>query len=504
MPDRRVLLLIVDGLTWNVVEKAVRRGRLRFFAQLADRGVMRPCSSIFPSITPAATASLVTGASPRQHGVQGAFWYDRARNDVEYFGDSLRVILREGFSDFVDDYLRSLNDDLLQTPTLFELADERGWKSACVNLMWRRGGQRHPVDAPLLMKLLPGVKVDGEIAGPDWLCLGEFVDVDLPGAERVKFPTGPQRRFGFNDDATLAQLRRISKSEVDPDLTVAYFPDNDFDSHDLGPDEAVATLEKLDHALAEHADRFGGVDAWLEQTAIVVVGDHGHDDLAPDPAEREIKLDELLSDYQQTPAGASWRDGDELMVCPNMRAAQVCFREGPPEHWDALLEKLFADERVDQAIYRADDSAEKFVVCKAGARPLTFWQATPDDRDAVTDPRGDRWMFEGDLASVGASVGPQSRLVYGDYPDALRRIYDGSPSRQGSLWLTAKPGHEFVVAGTTAHQRGSHGSLHRSDSESVLIAAGLPDSASIADYPSITDVAGLCLATIGDDAQVVA
>lgn len=70
------------------------------------------CVTIFPSITPAATTSIVTGAYPSEHGIAGASWYDQEREEVAYYGDDFWVIARR-FGEFVRDFLierRALGD----------------------------------------------------------------------------------------------------------------------------------------------------------------------------------------------------------------------------------------------------------------------------------------------------------------------------------------------------------------------------------------------------------
>ena len=80
--------------------------------------------SIFPSITPAATSTIATGAYPVEHGIAGASWYDQARDEVAYYGDDFWVIAREGFGNFINDFLLRLNGDRLKAPTLENLIEQ--------------------------------------------------------------------------------------------------------------------------------------------------------------------------------------------------------------------------------------------------------------------------------------------------------------------------------------------------------------------------------------------
>lgn len=69
----KVLLVVIDAATPHVVCPAIRTGRLPTLQRLADAGTLHEASvSIFPSITPAATTSIITGAYPAEHGIAGA------------------------------------------------------------------------------------------------------------------------------------------------------------------------------------------------------------------------------------------------------------------------------------------------------------------------------------------------------------------------------------------------------------------------------------------------
>ena len=73
---KKVLLIIIDALASRVVQPALNSNRLPNFNRLYEAATLRSESiSIFPSITPAATSSLITGVYPQKHGISGAYWY---------------------------------------------------------------------------------------------------------------------------------------------------------------------------------------------------------------------------------------------------------------------------------------------------------------------------------------------------------------------------------------------------------------------------------------------
>ncbi len=501
---KRVLFIVVDALASRVVLPALDRGELPHLAQIIEHGVLAPESvAIFPSITPAATASLITGVYPSQHGIAGAYWYDRQENDVAYYGDDFWVVLKEGFGTFFDDFLVRLNNERLRHDTGFELVEKHGLKAACLNYLWFRGSTQHEAYTPLLLRLLPGVSSRKLIPGPQMLSLGDFVtsqEVKAAGDDSwLATEGGAFRRFGFSDATTADYLMQIAKADAFPDFTLAYFPDNDFESHSVGPEDALPVLKRFDETLGQLMDVYGGCAAMLEQMAIVITGDHSQCDLYDDVQAARISLDDVLSDYHLAAAGRPWDTDDELMVCPNMRAAQIYVRRDADVNRSRLVETLLGEQRIDQVIWFEGDDAPQYCVATADRGRLRFWRG--EAGDSATDSYGTRWRWEGSLAAVDARL-DEGKLTFADYPNAFERIAGGFFEISGDLWVTARPGCEFAVPETTTHPGGSHGSLHALDSLSPLIVGGLPATMEVPQQPRSVDVLPLCLQILGIDFEL--
>ena len=287
--------------------------------------------TIFPSITPAATTTIITGAYPAEHGIAGASWYDAAREEVAYYGDDFWVIAREGLGDFVNDFLLRLNGDRLRAPTLFELIERSGRTAACLNYLVFRGNYPHRVDMPGVMAALPGVPLSETVEGPSHLALGDFVRGCTSAGRRLAKRGGLLHRFGMDDESTGALLRDLMGNEGLPDFTVAYFADNDYRSHKVGPVAALPVIERIDRMLGDAFEAAGGLERVLSDTTVIVTSDHGHCDVLADRAASVIHLDRLLGDFRQAKLGRRWRARDEVMICPNMRAAQIYVREPSPD-----------------------------------------------------------------------------------------------------------------------------------------------------------------------------
>jgi len=513
---KHVLLIVVDALSSRVIRPAVEEGRLPNFRRLIEAGHANwECLSIFPSITPAATSSICTGKYPSGHHVMGAHYYDREEDRVFYFGDDFWVVLDRGFKDFFTDFLRVLNHECLEAPTLFEELEAQGRSCASVNYLIYQGTHPYRVDVPWLLRLFPGVPSHAEVKGPQTLTLGDFVASMAKDEANEDFdaPGGVFRRFGFSDETTGEHLLQLAERGL-PDFTLAYFPDNDFDSHAEGPQQAVKTVTKVDHLLGNLFERGGGFDSFLENTAIIITGDHSQSAVNSRDDDLAINLDDVLQDFQTTPAGEPWRDGNELMICPNLRVAQVYLREELLSKAAEIANRILSEDRVDQVILkqgRPGAPDPHYVVRTADRGRLEFWPAASGDEDKarrVSDEFGNTWHVTGDLAAVDARVAEDEsnhQLEYGDYPNALERIAESFDGRYaGDLWVTARLGHEFTLPRTSGHpDGGSHGSLHREDSVSPLIIAGsgamqTANELSLVERPvRSVDVAPLCRRLLG-------
>jgi hypothetical protein len=493
----KVLLVVIDAATPHVVCPAIQTGRLPTMQRLAKIGDMHQASAtIFPSITPAATTTIITGAYPAEHGIAGASWFDAAREEIAYYGDDFWVILRQGFGCFVNDFLLRLNGDRLHAPTLFEMVERAGRSAACLNYLVFKGSYPHKVNMPGLMTALPGVPFTETVEGPSLLSLGDFVGTHTPHGHKLDQKAGLLHRFGMDDASTGAMLRDLAEKNALPDLTVAYFADNDYRSHEVGPVAALPVVEAVDRMLGEAFDAAGGLDRFLQHTAVVITSDHGHCDVLGDST-AAIHLDQLLGDFRQADLGRAWRPSDEIMICPNMRAAQIYVRQVTPEIIQRIVAAVLMDSRVDQVIWRSELTAGT-----GGYTVLTHRGRIEFARGAslhnTVDDFGSLWHWRGEAAALGIEQDGRA-LRFHDYPNAFERIAGVLDlDKSGEIWVTTMPGCEFEVPGGKAHVGGaSHGALHQLDSLSPVIVAGGAAPSRLPDTMRSLDIAPLCMKILG-------
>jgi len=67
-------------------------------------------------------------------------------------------------------------------------------------------------------------------------------------------------------------------------------------------------------------DCAGSMEKVLQDTYVIITSDHGHCEILADRDCAAICLDQQLDEFRQATLGTPWKDGDEVMICPNMRA----------------------------------------------------------------------------------------------------------------------------------------------------------------------------------------
>ncbi|MCL6438602.1 MAG: alkaline phosphatase family protein, partial [Rubrobacteraceae bacterium] len=116
-----VLLLVLDGIRPDVLRDAIEDGAAPALGALARAGeAVWDGVSVFPSITPAATAAIATGCPPAQSGILGHAWYDREEGRLIVYGAMTETVIRSGPIKVFHNNVYRLNRDDLLVPTIFE------------------------------------------------------------------------------------------------------------------------------------------------------------------------------------------------------------------------------------------------------------------------------------------------------------------------------------------------------------------------------------------------
>jgi hypothetical protein len=470
------LLLVLDGIRPDVLRAAIRDGEAPTLGALAERGeAVWDAASVFPSITPAATAAIVTGEHPAGSGIYGHAWYNEAEDRIVIYGAMTETVITSGPLQVLHNNVWRMNRDDLYADTIFERLHEIGVEGACVNFPIRRGPYRHRVRMKSLESMANvGELLDTTVSGPREYYMGDlFYSRDL-GLHGRKGSGGLRRQVGMNDEYAARVGAALLKEKAEP-FTLVYFFEGDSLAHHEGLAAQRRYVGALDGYVKGMLEAGGGLERVIEEYAVLVVSDHGHTPLLPE--RRYVRLDGIMGERTATGARARLRPKVGVLVVPNGRAALVYLKGGVDR--GRVIDDLLGRRGVDLATY---EEAGWVVVRKPG-RKLRFRPGA-----GQKDPAGRSWELVGDAGALDLRVSSET-LVYGDYPDALERLWGSvRSSRAGDVVLSASPGYTFGEVNGNFHKQSDHGSLHADDSNVFSIGLGLPAPRRITDVaPTILD-----------------
>ncbi len=428
MPAKKLVLIVIDGLTPAVLEQAVEERAAPALAFLAEHGDYRRAVTTFPSLTPVCLSSLATGAHPDVHHIPHLVWYHAAERRLVEYGSSFGAIRAAGTTRSIRDAIFNLNAQHLSPDavTVFESLDDAGLETAAVNMVCYRGRSRHRAT-------LPGVSQS--VYGPRRFFYFNLFESDVTGA-----PLAVRTRSRGSVDEYAARVGRWLVTRDGFDFFLFYLPDYDFASHASGPDGARAALERTDRAVGALLEAAGGPDAFLERYAVLVCSDHGQTNVS-----EAVRLEDAFADFTLLRPG---RDGAraQLAVTASNRAAMVYALPGAGAEPAQLARRAEHTPGVEVVLFR-------------------------EENEAVARRRGEEVRFAPNNGGF-ALRGDEALL---QYPDALERAWAALANpNAGDLIVSAAPGFEFVDLGGRHHAGGgSHGSLEAGDSEVPMLAVGL-------------------------------
>jgi Type I phosphodiesterase / nucleotide pyrophosphatase len=437
---KKLVLIVIDGLTPSVFEHAVEGTKTPALSLLAAHGSYRRALSTFPSLTPVCASSIATGAHPDVHRIPHLVWYERDERRLVEYGSSFGAIVTAGTRRSILDTIFHMNGRHLgeEAVTVFEALDDAGLETAAVNFTCYRGRTEHRTT-------LPGVTRTAR--GPKRFFYYNLFESDVTGA-----PLSVRRRSAGTVDDYAAAVGRWLVTRDGFDFLVYYLSDYDYASHALGPEGAAAKLADADRAVGSLLDAAGGPDEFLGRYDVLLCSDHGQT-----AVERALPLESAYADLRLFKRGAA-----DVVVTASNRAGQVYRLPRCPEPVRALAERLDRHEAVDVALFLEDGDA----VARRRGEEIRF------------RPEGDGWRADGEL----------------DHPGAFERAWAALHNpNAGDVLVSAAAGCEYTDLGGRHHAGGgSHGSLAAGDSEVPMLAVGVESLPA-----SITQVAPAVLAHLG-------
>lgn len=457
-----VLLIVMDGIRSDILRAAIREGDAPNLGSLEEAGEsVWNGVSVFPSITPAATAAIATGEAPDGSGILGHAWYDRRDERVVVYGAMTGTVISTGpLKVFHNNVWRMNRDDLL-AETFFERLHEVGVDGACVHFPVRRGPHDHAVRSRVVRSVARrGVYFGHTVQGPKELYLGDLFYSRDTGFQGRLGAGGMLRKVGINDEYAASVGAHLLEEDAAP-LTLVYFFQGDSIAHHRGLAAQRQYLKTLDQYVGKLFDAAGGVERALSEYAIMALSDHGHSPLVR--RQRYVRLGRLLGERAVAGARAGFARGVEVIAVPNGRAALLYLRENTGRK--RLVERLVSQRGVDLAAWYEDG----WGVVRGVSRSLRF---RPVAHGGALDPSGGVWEVDGDIRTLDLSLA-DGRIVHGEYPDALERLWSCLVAeRSGDVVLSASPGYTFGEVSGMFHEASDHGSLHESDSRVFVLSSG--------------------------------
>jgi hypothetical protein len=458
---KKLILVVIDGLTPELFERGIELGVAPNLARLAADGEYGRGVTVFPSVTPVCLASIATGAYPDTHRIPHLAWYNRDEERIVEYGSSFpamrsagaRRSLRDGIFEYCHTHLSP------QATTVFEAVEDAGLVPAAINFTCYRGRTRHPIR-------LPGIATRNRwyeaVYGPRRFFFFNLFESDPTGA-----PLAVRSRLEGSVDAYAGYVGRWLVTRDGFDLLVFYLPDLDYASHLEGPSAPLGALARADASVGLLVEAAGGHDELHDRYAVLVCSDHGQT-----PVTASAQLQDAYADLAILPG----RGGDpaeaEVAVTASNRFGMVYALPSSPLDARALAERLDGVPAAGAVCFSEDGWA----VVRRDGEELRF------------RPAADGWEERGDGDVLEA----------GRFPNGRERTWRAlATPTAGEVLVSAREGFEFADLGGQDHLGGgSHGSLVAGDSTVPLVAAGF-EGPVLAGVAGVTDLAPLALRQLG-------
>jgi hypothetical protein len=456
---KKLVLAVIDALKPDMLDQAVAEGQAPALAALLDCGTyVRDCISTFPSVTPVASAAIATGCGPGEHHIPSMNWFHRGEERYVEYGSSLAATRAFGIVRSLYDTVYNMNLAHLSRAhkTVFEHLDDAGLRTACTTYLIYRGRTRHdPSGGSVYRRIAEAAQFRHPVYGARELFYADLFDSRNTGCTSTLGMPGQRDRHTACVGAYLVEHDLF-------DFLLFSLPDNDTYSHKVGPDGQVRSIADADRALERIMHVAGGVEAFLEEHAVIVMSDHSQT-----AVEQAINLAEVFGDARVLTPGDVAPTEAELAACPSARSAMVyALDEARREQLvRRAVDTLAEVDGVDLVVTRDDGEA----LVRSGRGELRFRPG-----DDLADARGRRWSVHGEEAALELNTA-NGEVESDTYPDALGRLWSAlACPHSGDVLVSAELGFEFVDWGGADHVGGgSHGSLHRDDSEGVLLLCGV-------------------------------
>ncbi|QKY69874.1 alkaline phosphatase family protein [Lentibacillus sp. CBA3610] len=456
-----VILLNIDSLMPEPLEVAVQTGRAPALKFLMDNGnYISDMVTSFPTMSVTIDSTLLTGTYADKHKIPGLNWFDDSKNEIINYGTGFRETNKSGLRKTVHDMLYRLNNEHLssQVRTIYEELADKGIQSASINSFVYRGNTPQKLQVPGLLRGLTHFK-DGQwtAEAPSIFSLGVFSKL-RPRSIATQIAAGNYKYTG-------RELRHLIRRNKLPGFTFCIFQDLDFRIHFKGPMD-IKGIAKIDRQIQKMLNLYPSWEEALNRNVWMVMGDNGHAPMGSSYRNFVIDLRKIFKKHRIARIQKPIHKKDQIVLSVNQRMAYIYILDKKLPI-DVIADQLKNDNRIDIIAWKADDG----IRVESGMREGSL-HYSPDGE--YSDMYQQTWNIEGDPDLLNLKLTDDKKILYGDYPDGLARIYGALHSQPGHfIVVNAKPGCEFKAQSTPFHLGGAaHGSLHRQETLIPLVIAG--------------------------------
>lgn len=455
-----VIMLVIDTLMDPPLQEAIKQNRASAFKYLMENGMYFPnMVSPFPTMSVNVDTTLLTGTFCNEHQLPGLVWFNKKENRLINYGSHIRELWKLGLNQSLEDILFNMNNQHISksVKTIHEELHDQGKDSASINALVYRGNTPQFYKIPKLLTWLMTIKKEKPTFGPTLLTYGAF--------KKISSTNRLWPRFGFNNSFSVQELSYLMKKDQLPAFTIVYFPDLDPSVHKHGRMD-VKGIEKVDQHLQKILNVYDSWEEAIQNHIWITMGDNGQAWIDSDRNMALIDLRKLLSEYHIMKLSKGVQPADQVVLAVNERMSYIYTLDKDKLPIGRLVQKLEKDKRIDVIAWKE----ESFIHVKSGEKNGKLRYKKGGE---YIDPYKQKWMIEGDQGLLDISLNG-NQIVFGNYPDALARIYTSLHSHEGNfIMVNAKPGYEFIGEGSPTHVGGaSHGGLHQQDSLVPLIITG--------------------------------
>ena len=317
MTRPRVVLISIDGFAaFYWADPQARLPRLR---RLAERGaVATSMEAVFPTTTWPTHVSLVTGVSPKAHGVVANHILNRRTRVME---------------DLTGDPIYDA-PALLRAPTVYDLAHQAGLRTAAVDWPATRNATTLDFNLPFFKDQRV---FETQTARAVW---EELTALGYPMHRQGEWALLPKR---FHKDEMVGRVAAHALRRHEPALLLLHFLCVDSFQHLFGPrsPEAYWALDYVDGLIGRFLDSLPAPG--LDETTVFVVSDHGflpsNREIRPNVRLRKLGAEREARFVMNHGAGALYGlDADPTAV--DQLAREIAAMEGVSGMWTA---KEYAD-----------------------------------------------------------------------------------------------------------------------------------------------------------------